>query len=180
MSNFAVLGLGMMGSAICFDLLVNDSLSRVFGFDIDPAKQKDIINALTEFNDRFETYSLNLEVTDNIEDHPLTKTLKELQIEVVFGAIDYKYNFFLSQICIHVKCDFVDLGGNPGIVKLQQSLHSKAKIADIIIIPDLGLAPGMVNILSAYWMRQFDSLDKCHIRVGGLPQQPKTILKYQL
>ncbi|MHA2337100.1 MAG: saccharopine dehydrogenase family protein, partial [Candidatus Hodarchaeales archaeon] len=41
------------------------------------------------------------------------------------------------------------------------------------------LAPGMANVIAAQGMNQFDSLDSCHIRVGGLPQSPKTILNYQ-
>ncbi|MGH9821325.1 MAG: saccharopine dehydrogenase family protein [Pyrinomonadaceae bacterium] len=42
------------------------------------------------------------------------------------------------------------------------------------------MAPGMVSILAMHGARQFDTVSEIHIRVGGLPQDPKTSLKYQL
>ena len=37
----------------------------------------------------------------------------------------------------------------------------------------------MANIIAASIIEKMSSVDECHIRVGGLPQNPKTILKYQ-
>jgi lysine 6-dehydrogenase len=48
------------------------------------------------------------------------------------------------------------------------------------VIPDCGLAPGMVAVLVAHGAQQFEKLDEIHIRVGGLPQNPKPPLDYQL
>jgi lysine 6-dehydrogenase len=38
----------------------------------------------------------------------------------------------------------------------------------------------MVSILAMHGAKQFDEVSEIHIRVGGLPQDPKTSLKYQL
>jgi lysine 6-dehydrogenase len=179
MSKYAVLGLGQMGSAICYDLLTYDSSAQIFGFDIDSKNRSNLESRFKEYETRFQTYPLKLKLEDPIEDHPLAKTLVEKSVDVVFGAIDYKFNYWLTKLSIQSGCSFVDLGGNPDVVKQQQSLNEQAQEKKVTIIPDLGLAPGMINIIAAYEMRKFDRLDECHLRVGGLPQNPTTILKYQ-
>ena len=179
MVNYAVLGLGMMGSAICFDLLTHDPSSQVFGFDKNLEVHKKQKMKFKAFEKRFHTFSLDLNLKDSQEAHILRKILAEYDISVVFGAIDYKFNYWLTKICILVGCSFVDLGGNPTIVQKQRALDNEAKKANVTIIPDLGLAPGLINIIAAHGMRRFDSIKECHLRVGGLPQEPKTILKYQ-
>ncbi|MHA1444937.1 MAG: saccharopine dehydrogenase family protein, partial [Candidatus Hodarchaeales archaeon] len=179
MVNYAVLGLGMMGSAICYDLLTHDPSSQVFGFDKDLEVHKKQKMKFKSFEKRFHTFSLDLNLKDSQEAHILRKILTEYNISVVFGAIDYKFNYWLTKLCVLVGCSFVDLGGNPKVVQEQRSLESEAQNANVTIIPDLGLAPGVINIIAAYGMRKFDSIKECHLRVGGLPQEPKTILKYQ-
>jgi len=179
MVNYAVLGLGMMGSAICYDLLTHDPSSQVFGFDKNLEVHKKQKIKFESFEKRFHTFSLDLKLKDSQEAHILRKILAEYDISVVFGAIDYKFNYWLTKLCIIVGCNFVDLGGNPTVVQEQRRLGKEAQKANVTIIPDLGLAPGLINIIAAYEMRKFDSIKECHLRVGGLPQEPKTILKYQ-
>ncbi len=176
MVNYAVLGLGLMGSALCYDILTYDPTSRVYGFDKDPKQRDHQKKQLQQFKDRFQVQDLNL---DEKQHQHLEKILVDNEICVAFGAIDYRFNFSLSKICISAGCSFVDLGGNPTVVQQQQGLDSEAIHAGVTIIPDLGLAPGMINIIAAYAMRKFDTLEECHLRVGGLPQDPETILNYQ-
>ncbi|MHA2389337.1 MAG: saccharopine dehydrogenase family protein, partial [Candidatus Hodarchaeales archaeon] len=148
----------------------------VIGFDKDQLQREKQKNKLNNFKNRFHVKPLDLNQENR---QSLEQILRENEISVVFGAIDYRFNYLLSQICIAAECSFVDLGGNPLVVKQQQGLNEKATNAGVTIIPDLGLAPGMVNIIAAHGMSKFDTLDECHLRVGGLPQQPKTILNYQ-
>lgn len=96
------------------------------------------------------------------------------------SCVNYWYNVELSRIAVETSTSFCDLGGNNYIVDKQLALDSEAKKADINIIPDCGLAPGMVSVLAMHGSKRFDELDEIHIRVGGLPQEPKTSLKYQL
>ena len=48
------------------------------------------------------------------------------------------------------------------------------------MIPDCGLAPGMVNILAAEGIRRVGAADTVKIFVGGLPQHPEPPLNYQI
>ena len=72
------------------------------------------------------------------------------------------------------------MGGNNYIVDAQLALDEAAKKANINIVPDCGLAPGMVSVLAMHGANRFDETEEIHIRVGGLPQTPKPPLDYQL
>lgn len=179
MNNFAVLGLGLMGKAICFDLLTFSSDSTVFGFELLDNRRNEVEREFNQFSKRFVTKPLKLILNEDLIKENLIQEFKSLNVKVVFGAIDYKFNEYLTKVCIAAGCSFVDLGGNPDIVQKQHNLQEQAVNANITVIPDLGLAPGMANIIAASIMSNFSSVDECHIRVGGLPQEPKTILNYQ-
>lgn len=96
------------------------------------------------------------------------------------SCVNYWYNTELSKIAIETTTNFCDLGGNNSVVDQQLALDSEAKSAGINIIPDCGLAPGMVSVLAMHGAKRFDEVEEIHIRVGGLPQEPKTSLNYQL
>ena len=179
MKSFAVLGLGLMGRAICYDLLSFAQNHKVYGFELNDTRRKELEKEFSAFKDRFSAKKLSLEMKPDLTSESLVRELQELDVKVVFGAIDYEYNEYLTKVCISAGCSFVDLGGNPEIVQKQQQLNEQAKKAQVTIIPDLGLAPGMAGIIAASVMQEFSHLQECHIRVGGLPQEPKTILNYQ-
>ena len=98
----------------------------------------------------------------------------------VISCVNYWYNVELSKAAIETGANFCDLGGNNYIVDEQLALDERARAAGVSIIPDCGLAPGMVSVLAMHGAARFDELDEIHIRVGGLPQDPQPPLDYQL
>lgn len=96
------------------------------------------------------------------------------------SCVNYWHNESLSRAAIQTGTNFCDLGGNNYVVDSQLAFDAEAKSAGINIIPDCGLAPGMVSILAMHGAAKFDSIQEIHIRVGGLPQDPKPPLNYQL
>lgn len=98
----------------------------------------------------------------------------------VISCVNYWYNASLSRAAIDTGTNFCDLGGNNYIVDEQLAMNDAAKAAGVNIIPDCGLAPGMVSILAMHGAAEFDATDEIHIRVGGLPQDPQPPLNYQL
>jgi lysine 6-dehydrogenase len=98
----------------------------------------------------------------------------------VISCVNYWYNLPLSLSAIKAGANFCDLGGNNYVVDDQLALDDQAKAGGVNIIPDCGLAPGMVSILAMHAAARFDSVDEIHIRVGGLPQVPEPPLNYQL
>lgn len=100
--------------------------------------------------------------------------------EAAISCVNYWYNLELSKAAIETKTNFCDLGGNNYVVDSQLALDEQTKEANINIIPDCGLAPGMVSVLAMHGANRFDEIVEIHIRVGGLPQNPKPPLNYQL
>ena len=102
------------------------------------------------------------------------------QCDAVMSAIPYYFNLDLAKLAVEAGVHFCDLGGNTEIVFKQKELDAEARRKNITIVPDCGLAPGMVNILAEYGIRQLDSVDSVKIYVGGLPQHPEPPLNYML
>jgi len=48
----------------------------------------------------------------------------------------------------------------------------------VAIIPQCGLAPGVVSIIAGHMARKFEKLDTLKIRVGALPRHPNNMLGY--
>jgi lysine 6-dehydrogenase len=96
------------------------------------------------------------------------------------SCVNYWLNEKLARAAIEAGTHFCDLGGNNDVVDAELALDAEAKKAGVNVIPDCGLAPGMVAVLAAHGAERFEKLDSIRIRVGGLPQEPKPPLDYQL
>src|SRR3712207_7360521 len=71
----------------------------------------------------------------------------------------------LSRAAVETATNFCDLGGNNYVVDNQLELNEEAKSAGINIIPDCGLAPGMVSIL-AMQDRKSTRLNSSHANIS--------------
>jgi lysine 6-dehydrogenase len=96
------------------------------------------------------------------------------------SAIPYYFNLDLAKLAVEAGTNFCDLGGNTEIVFQQKLLSEKAAAKGKTIVPDCGLAPGMVNILAQHGISQMDTAERVKIFVGGLPQHPEPPLNYQI
>ncbi len=167
-----VLGAGRMGYGAAFDLVHNSpDVESVTIADFDAAKAK-------EAAEKVGTSSIEPRQVD-ASDYADIVNLMNGQ-DAVISCVNYWYNESLSKAAIETKANFCDLGGNNYVVDAQLALDAEAKAAGINIIPDCGLAPGMVSILAMHGAARFDRVDEVHIRVGGLPQNPLPPLDYQL
>ncbi|PYS89213.1 MAG: saccharopine dehydrogenase [Acidobacteria bacterium] len=167
-----VLGAGRMGYGAAFDLVHNSpDVERITVADFDLKKAEDVASRVG--TDRVEARQVD---TGNYAD-----SVEMMRgHDAVISCVNYWYNEHLSRAAIETKANFCDLGGNNYVVDKQLALDAKAKAAGINIIPDCGLAPGMVSVLAMHGAAKFDQLDELHIRVGGLPQDPQPPLGYQL
>lgn len=96
------------------------------------------------------------------------------------SCVLYHFSLQLARAAIEAGVNFCDLGGNNRVVASELALDQAARSAGINIIPDCGLAPGMASVLVAHGAARFDQLEAIRIRVGGLPQNPKPPLNYQI
>ncbi|OLC10036.1 MAG: hypothetical protein AUH41_03865 [Gemmatimonadetes bacterium 13_1_40CM_66_11] len=100
--------------------------------------------------------------------------------DAVMNALPYYFNYPVAKAAVAMRLHCADLGGNTEIVQKQKTLHAAAQKKRISIIPDCGLAPGMVNIIAAEGIRRVGDTESVKIFVGGLPQQPEPPLNYQI
>lgn len=100
--------------------------------------------------------------------------------DVAVSCVPYQLNHALAKAAIEAGCSLVDLGGNSEVVQKELALDRAARRAGVTIIPDCGLAPGLVSILSADALGRFDSVDELHLRAGGLPLHPRPPLDYMM
>ena len=161
-----------MGHGAAFDLVHNSpDVTAVTVADFDLLKAQDVATKVgTDRVDARQIDASNYEdVVGLMRGHDST-----------ISCVNYWYNESLSRAAIETKSNFCDLGGNNYVVDSQLALDAEAKAAGINIIPDCGLAPGMVSILAMHGAAKFDEIEEIHIRVGGLPQDPQPPLNYQL
>ncbi|MCU0619126.1 MAG: saccharopine dehydrogenase NADP-binding domain-containing protein, partial [Gemmatimonadaceae bacterium] len=166
---FLVLGRGLQGSACAFDLLRQPGVSQVRIADLD-------VTALPAFlphDERLVAVHLDVRNHDAV--------LREFaQVDAVLSAIPYYFNGPLAALAVQAGVHFADLGGNTEIVFEQKRLHDAAVARGVSVVPDTGLAPGMVNVLAEHGIRQLDRTDSVRLYVGGLPQHPEPPLNYQI
>jgi len=166
-----ILGAGMIGRAIAYDLSKYSNFDNITIADRDNQTLYSVKKFLN--NQKINLLKIDLENTKIIK-----KFLKNFNI--IISAVPYKYNYILAKIAIDIKTHFIDLGGNNDIVKKEISLSKKAKNSGVIIIPDCGLAPGLTSIITKDIVEQMDFVEYIKLRVGGLPQNPKPPLNYQI
>ena len=166
-----VLGAGLQGCACAYDLLRNPAVVGVTIADI----RTDNLPAWLR-----ESGGARLRVAAlDVANHDAVRAAMKGHAAVM-SAIPYYFNGPMAKLAVEMGCHFSDLGGNTEIVFEQKKLHEAAVARGVSVIPDCGLAPGMVNILAAEGIRRLDRADRVKIFVGGLPQHPEPPLNYQI
>jgi lysine 6-dehydrogenase len=166
-----VLGAGLQGSACAYDLLQNPQVTQVRLADIH-------LDHLPPFLAPYSGKRLIPTPLDVRDRAAVLAVMREC--DAVMSAIPYYFNLQMAECAVEAGVHFCDLGGNTEIVFQQKELMAKAKAKGITVVPDCGVAPGMVNILAQYGIAQMDSVDSVRIYVGGLPQEPEPPLNYQI
>jgi len=160
-----VLGAGLQGSACAYDLLQQPAVERVTIADLKP-------NRIPSFLQPYVGTRLILARLDVQDGAALRDAIRGH--DAVLNAAPYYFNLDVSRAAVAVGAHCADLGGNTEIVFRQRELDSEAQRHGVSVIPDCGLAPGMVNILAAEGIR------RVKVYVGGLPQSPEPPLHYQI
>jgi len=166
-----VLGAGLQGCACAYDLLQQPAVRQVTLADLRP----DTLPPFLAGDWKGRLRPVRLDVTDLAA---VQETMRGHA--AVMSAIPYYYNGPMARAAVEAGCHFSDLGGNTEIVFEQKKLHEQALARGVSVIPDCGLAPGMVNILAAEGIRRLDRAEQVRIYVGGLPQSPEPPLNYQI
>src|ERR1700712_2313258 len=149
-----VLGAGLQGCACAYDLLQNPEVTQVrladLHFDHLPLFLKPLAGP--------RLLPTPLDVRDR---DAVLAVMRES--DAVMSAIPYYFNLALAECAVEAGVHFCDLGGNTEIVFQQKALAGRAQEKGVTIVPDCGVAPGMVNILAEHGIRQLDAVDSVRI-----------------
>ncbi len=165
-----VLGSGLMGKGAAYDLVRQDSVEQIVVADIDPKCAKALAKEVGP--------KAVAETVDATKKTQLVKVFSK--VDSVVSAVSYKVNLLHTQVAIETGTHMCDLGGNAIIVDKQIELNDQAKDAGVTVVPDCGLAPGMVSVLVREGIEYLDMVESVKIRVGGLQQDPRPPLNYSL
>lgn len=168
---FLVLGGGAQGTAAAFDLLRTGEAEEVVVADKEPGH-------LPPFLEPFAGERLTPLALDAGDVAQLRGALSG--VDAVLCALPYYFNLPATREAIRAGAHYCDLGGNTEIVREQKGLHDAAAEARVSVVPDCGLAPGIVNVLAQAGIEALDETRSVRIWVGGLPQDPRPPLNYQI
>ncbi len=160
----------MQGAACAFDLLETSDA------EVTLADQR--VGTLPSFLKPWEGDRLRTVTIDAREENEVRAAM-DVQDGAV-SALPYYFNFPMARLAVETGIHFADLGGNTEIVRQQETLHGEATARGLSIMPDCGLAPGMVNILAVDAMHRLDDTESVSLFVGGLPAEPEPPLNYQI
>lgn len=167
-----VLGAGLMGKEAARDLVKSESIERVLLADV----QVEHVQAFIEKLHSNKIEAVRLDANDDAQ-------LKEIMSkgDVVINALFYSFNEKVGRTAVEVGVHSVDLGGHiGGATNAVLELANEAKKKGITIVPDLGVAPGMINILSGYGASKLDNVKSIKLYVGGIPVVPEGPLQYNI
>jgi lysine 6-dehydrogenase len=170
--NVLVLGGGAQGSACAFDLVRSEEVTGVTVADLDVERPASFLLPYAGGD------KLRFQALDASDEDALRIAMSG--VDVVACALPYHFNLDAARAAVEAGAHFCDLGGNTEIVNEQMGLGGAAESSGVSVVPDCGLAPGMVNILAQGGIAALDETLAVRIYVGGLPREPKPPLNYRV
>jgi lysine 6-dehydrogenase len=167
-----VLGGGAQGSACAFDLVRSEEVTAVTVADLEVGGPPSFLVP------HVGGAKLRLRPLDASDGDALRRAMTG--VDVVACALPYHFNLDAARAAVEAGAHFCDLGGNTEIVNRQMELGGAAEAAGVSVVPDCGLAPGMVNILAQGGIDALEETLAVRIYVGGLPSEPKPPLNYRV
>lgn len=157
-----ILGCGMQGRVVAQDLAY--SACEVTVLDID---KKNITQLKSS-----DIKTLQFDIKNRKK---LIRLMSEY--DLIIGALPAKFGFYVWECAIEAGVDIVDMSYSADDPFL---LHKEAERAGIKVVPDVGYAPGLSNVLIGEAYMQMEGVDYLKIMVGGIPERPIPPFNYRI
>ena len=166
---FLVLGCGMQGRAVIYDLLQSSDVKSVLATDVDLSG--------VEGDPLFQDDRCSQQVCDATDEAALRAIMKE-GFDVVVDMLPVPFARPVAEVAIAEGVHMV----NANYGKDLYNLHDKAKSAGVTLFPESGLDPGIDLILCGEMLRYFDEIYELNSYGGGLPElsAADNLLKYKI
>jgi len=114
----------------------------------------------------------------NISDHShLLAYFSSNEFDAVISALPYYCNPIVAKLAHQFNLHYFDLTEDVNVTKQIKKIAYKAESA---FVPQGGLAPGFISIVTHNLIQNFEQVDVVKMRVGALPVRPSNVLKYSL
>jgi len=152
----AVFGIGKVG-ALAAELLSEASF-QVTSFDVECQAGKSPFDIL------------NVDVSNTAQWQP-----QLVNFDAVLSCLPFHLNKTLAQFAHDNGLHYFDLTEDMSTTQFIETLGRSSKT---VMVPQCGLAPGLIAIIGADLASHFSKLRSLKLRVGALPQHPSGLLGY--
>lgn len=166
-----VIGAGAVGSAVAYELHERSEIKQI---QICDARAR----SLQRLHDEVKSSKLRSFQVDVRDVNVLEPILRGS--DCVIGCAAPDVNPILAESCLELGIHYCDLGGNEEIVRRELKLDERARQKSVWIVPNCGLAPGLVNILCLHGVEEFDEVEEAHLRVGDVPLHPEQPFNFRI
>jgi lysine 6-dehydrogenase len=163
----AVLGSGLMGSVIGWDLARSDGVDEVVVADLDEGRLDAVRKKATG-------KKLSVEVLDIKDRKKVVRFIKGF--DAVASALPHGIVHHSDLAAVEAGAKMVNIAFEDE----QMDLDAEARKSGALLIPGCGVAPGLGGILLAHALDTIGGGDEGHILVGGIPQNPQPPFGYKL
>jgi len=172
---YAVLGAGMQGTAAAYDLAKFGDAQKIKMGDLslDQATKNS-----WRVNDLVGRAVCEPHQVSALDPKDLAGFLEG--VDVLLSCVPYWMHPKIAKVAIETKTNMVDLGGNTEITMETLAMDDDAKAAGVTLVPDTGLAPGLVNSIGLYLIESMDECETVKMYCGVLPQNPVPPFNYKL
>jgi lysine 6-dehydrogenase len=177
MKRVIVFGCGLIGFFIVKDIVANWEIDEISVVD----EFEDNLRKLSELEKQIKADKQNIKINtirkNIVKDREfLVETARGALVGI--GALPHSVSKYAMDICIDAKVNFVDLVYDSHLSN-HDEIDKRARNSGITVIPAMGVAPGLSNLMVAGGIEKFDHVDSAKIYVGGVPENRIPPLDYK-
>lgn len=163
MTRVLVLGGGMIGSAVAFDLS-RDAAFAVTVADLSPGR-------LAAIASRTGARPLQVDLS-----RPDAVRAAAADFDLLVGALPSAVGYQTMAAVIDAGRNYVDISF---MADDALALDAEARAKGVTVVADCGIAPGVSNMMVGYAAAQLDACEQVDICVGGLPRERRWPYEYK-
>jgi saccharopine dehydrogenase-like NADP-dependent oxidoreductase len=163
MQDILVLGAGKIGALIS-GLLAESGDYRIQLGDSEPGIADEVAGAHN--NKNIAAFAINANDKTALIQH-----IREHKPVAIVSSLPYFCNVTVAEVAREEELHYFDLTEDVAVTEAVRKLAVGSKQT---FAPQCGLAPGFISIAANELIQHFDSIRSVKLRVGALPQHPKT------
>lgn len=174
---FAVIGAGMQGAAAAYDLRRFSPEAELLVADVSVAQAQRVVDRVDGLVGARRSQAFQI---DAANENDVLAWLAAHRVNVVLSCVPYHLHQTVEKAAIRAGVSAVDMGNDTDVTLDTLAMDELAKRQGVTVVPDCGLAPGLVNSLAAAILERMGEVRTIRLYCGGLPQEPKGPLQYAL